>query len=174
MRPTMIYTRATCEETATCSRALFAPNSPPPTPTSQSMMRPLCHYCNNAITDGPLAVTTSVWCTLGDILSKSASFIYSFIFFGWGEKINKWWSNTVYANLISHASYVRPRFLGGAQPRLRGEWQRRGLIWLISSVMIMRLSTLFVVCTKGHMNKKKRLRRTLWASPFLARLIQIY
>lgn len=87
----MIYTRETCEEAATCSHALFAPSSPPSTPTSQSMMKSLCHYCNNAINEVSNAVTTPVWCTLRDILGKSASFIYPFFFsFFWlREKINK-------------------------------------------------------------------------------------
>lgn len=60
----------------------------------------------------------------------------------------------------------------------RGRRQCRGLIWLISSVIIMRLSTLFVRSTKGHMNKRRfgvnvgMIGRTYWASPFLPRIIQ--
>ena len=128
---------------------LFLPlTSPPATPTSESMMRSLCSYYNNAIGEVPMPATTPVWCTLRDIVRRqSASFI--FIFLAEGEKKNKWQSNTVYANLISHASYVLPCLLGSAQLRLRGKWQCRGLIWLIFSVMIMRLSTLFVASTKG-------------------------
>lgn len=129
--------------------SFFAPNAPPSTPMSESAMRSLCLYYNNIINEVPTPVTTPVWCSLKDIHSEQpAPFIYLFIF-SRGKKINKWLSNSVYANLISHASYVLLRLLGSAQLRLQGKWQRGGLMWLISSVMIMRLSALFVACTKG-------------------------
>lgn len=107
---------------------------------------------------------------------RAAGIFYFILFFfpSWGEKINKWQSNTVYANLISHASYVLPRLLGSAQLRLWGKWQCRGLIWVISSVMIMRLSTPFVASTKGHMNKRRfevqvqMIRGGLSGPPFLS------
>lgn len=118
-------------------------------------MRSLCCYYNNTINEVPVPGTAPVWCSLGDILSEQPASFILFFFPSWGEKINKWQSNTVYANLISHASYVLPRLLGSAQLRLWGKWQCRGLIWVISSVMIMRLSTPFVASTKGHMNKRR-------------------
>ncbi len=155
---------------------------------SISLPRRLClktwwgHYYNNAINEVSTTEVTPVWHTHTHTHSlrhtQQVSIFYVFIYFGYGGKINKWWSNTVYANLISHASYVPPRFFGSTRLRLRGKWQRRGLICLISSVMIMWLSTLFVTSTKGHMNKRRfevevrMIRRTFWANLPFPRLIQ--
>lgn len=71
-------------------------------------------------------------------------------------KINKWWSNTVYANLISHASYVPPRFL----------WQQAAKI--AGQVTSQRLNMSDFLCNdnaiehtvrsshkRGHINKKR-------------------
>lgn len=138
---------------------LFLPplNCPTSPPTSESVMRSLCHYSNNAVNDVPAPVTTPVWCTPWEHIQQTAG-IFSLLSLRWGGggvKINKWQSNSGYANLISHASCVLPCLLGSSQLRLQGKWQRIGLIWVISSVMIMRLCTLFVAGTKGHINKRR-------------------
>lgn len=138
---------------------LFLPplNCPTSPPTSESVMRSLCHYFDNAVNDVPAPVTTPVWCTPWGHIQQTAG-IFSLLSLRWsggGVKINKWQSNSVYANLISHASCVLPCLLGSSQLRLQGKWQRIGLIWVISSVMIMRLCTLFVAGTKGHINKRR-------------------
>lgn len=154
----MIYTQTAQEWDATCSHALFAPlNCPTSPPTSESVMRSLCHYSDNAVNDVPAPVTTPVWCTPWEHIQQTAG-IFSLLSLRWGGggvKINKWQSNSGYANLISHASCVLPCLLGSSQLRLQGKWQRIGLIWVISSVMIMRLCTLFVAGTKGHINKRR-------------------
>lgn len=136
---------------------LFLPplNSPTSPPTSESVMRSLCHYSANAVNEVPNPVTTPVWCTPWGHIQQTAGIFYLLSLRWGGVKINKWQSNSVYANLFSHASCVLPCLLGSSQLRLQGKWQRIGLIWVISSVMIMRLCTLFVAGTKGHINKRR-------------------
>lgn len=110
----------------------------------------------------PIAVITPVRCTCRNLLD-SHFFFYpppSFFFFSCWEgeeaKINKWWSNTVYANLISHASYVLPRFHGQPAAKIAGQVTSQRLN--MSDFLCNDNAIEHTVCSwhkRGHINKKR-------------------
>lgn len=119
------------------------------------MKRLLCYYCGDAVNEWMLiAAITPARRTRKN--SFGSHFYPPFFWAGEEAKIKKWWSKTVYANLISHASYVLPRFLWRQAAKIAGQVTSQRLN--MSDFLCNDNAIEHTVCSshkRGHINKKR-------------------